>query len=423
MELRKATRSQAKLRIGVSGPAGSGKTYSSLLIARGLTDSWDKVALIDTENGSGDLYSHLGDYNVITLNAPFPPEKFIEAVKACEEAGMEAIVLDSATHEWDGPGGCLEIYEKLGGKFQDWSKVTPRHRSFLDSLLKSPCHIIATTRKKQDWSMEKDGNGKTTVSKMGLKDVQRDGFEYELTLSFDVTITHLAKASKDRTGLFMDKPEFTISEETGITLKKWAESGKEDPQIIKRAIMAQLGRLNIPDSKDGALVKSCIFNNTGLDVTVPENLKPILEKLKTLDRLKEDRPSDDMPDMGGSAPAEPSPVAPTSPDSASGATETNDKPEEEETVVEPIPGADPSPAELLAAATATPWAKPTPEEMTVLRDLAAEVDFAPIGDEAAFREYLLAEHGVKIDNLENLTISKVRDVVRALLTKGKPAVA
>lgn len=66
MILRKAHRNQAKIKLAIQGPSGSGKTYSSLLIASGMTD-WSKIAVIDTENHSADLYSHLGGYNVITL--------------------------------------------------------------------------------------------------------------------------------------------------------------------------------------------------------------------------------------------------------------------------------------------------------------------------------------------------------------------
>jgi hypothetical protein len=226
--LRKAERKMAKLRIGVSAPSGGGKTMASLLIAHGLVGDWKKIVLIDTENGSGELYSHLGEYNVITLEAPFTPEVYIEAIEAAEKAGMEAIIIDSATHEWDGKGGCLEIMESLGGRYQDWSKVTPRHRKFIDAILSSPAHVITTTRRKQDYAMDKEQSGKMTVTKVGMKEVQREGFEYELTIAFDIDIRHNAKASKDRTGLFMDKPEFVITEETGKTLKDWANSGKDE---------------------------------------------------------------------------------------------------------------------------------------------------------------------------------------------------
>jgi len=109
MQLRKATRKKAKIRLGLSAVSGGGKTYSSILIAKGLCADLGKVAIIDTENGSADLYAHLGDFNVVTLTAPFTPERYIEAIKSCEKAGMEVIIVDSISHEWDSKGGCLDI--------------------------------------------------------------------------------------------------------------------------------------------------------------------------------------------------------------------------------------------------------------------------------------------------------------------------
>ncbi len=89
MVLRKTNRSQAKIRLALQGPSGSGKTYSSLLIAYGLCNDWNKIAVIDTENKSADLYAHLGGYNVITLIAPFSPERYIEAIAICEQEGIQ----------------------------------------------------------------------------------------------------------------------------------------------------------------------------------------------------------------------------------------------------------------------------------------------------------------------------------------------
>lgn len=226
MRLRKATRKAAKLRIGVSAASGFGKTYSALLLAYGICGNWEKIALIDTENGSGDLYSHLGEYNVVSLEAPYSPERYIEAIKMCEEAGMEAIIVDSITHEWEGKGGCLEIQSKLGGRYQDWAKVTPRHQRFVDSILESKCHVITTVRRKQDYDMIQQGN-RTQVKKVGTREVTREGFEYELTVNFEIiNDKHLTVASKDRTGLFDGKPEFIISEETGRILRDWANEGE-----------------------------------------------------------------------------------------------------------------------------------------------------------------------------------------------------
>ncbi len=119
---------------------------------------------------------------------------------------MEVIIIDSITQEWEGKGGCLEIQESLGGKYQDWAKVTPRHRAFIEAILQSTCHLISTVRRKQDYDMVKDGNGKTKVEKLGLKEVTREGFEYELTFNLELDIRHNATASKDRTGFLWASP-------------------------------------------------------------------------------------------------------------------------------------------------------------------------------------------------------------------------
>ena len=227
MRLRKATRQKAKIRLGLSAVSGGGKTYSALLIGKGIAGSWDKVAIIDSENYSADLYAHLGDYNVLPLSAPFTPEKYIEAIRECEKAGMEVIIVDSITHEWDGKGGCLEIVESLGGKYQDWAKVTPRHQAFIEAITQSPCHIITTVRRKQDYEMIKDGNGKVKVEKGGLREITREGFEYELTINLELDMRHNATASKDRTGLFTGKPAFVPNEKTGELIRTWCEQGEE----------------------------------------------------------------------------------------------------------------------------------------------------------------------------------------------------
>jgi len=232
MQLRKATRKKAKIRLGLSAVSGGGKTYSAILIAKGLCGDLSKVAIIDTENGSADLYAHLGDYNVLSLAPPFSPERYIEAIRSCEKEGMEVIIIDSISQEWDGKGGCLEIVESLGGKYQDWAKVTPRHQAFLESILHSPSHIITTVRRKQDYEMIKDGN-KVKIEKAGLREITREGFEYELTINLEMDIQHNASASKDRTNLFMGKPSFVPTEETGRLIASWCEQGEEDFTVLR----------------------------------------------------------------------------------------------------------------------------------------------------------------------------------------------
>jgi hypothetical protein len=226
MQLRPSERRQVKLRLGISGASGFGKTYSALLLAYGMTQDWNKIAVIDTENSSASLYSDLGSFNVLDLSPPYSPERYIEAISVCERAKIAVVIIDSITHEWNGSGGCLEIHEKLGGRFQDWAQVSPRHQAFIDKILQSDCHIITTTRRKIEYDIDRDSSGKLKVQKLGTKEITKEGFEYELTINFElINENHLVRASKDRTGLFMNKPEFIINSATGKKILEWCNSG------------------------------------------------------------------------------------------------------------------------------------------------------------------------------------------------------
>ncbi|WP_338734027.1 AAA family ATPase [Mangrovimonas cancribranchiae] len=237
MELKKSQRERVKLRIGISGASGFGKTHSALLLAYGMTNDWSKIALIDSENSSGSLYSHLGNYNTLDLSAPFSPERYIKAIKVCEDAGMEVIIIDSVSPEWSGTGGCLQIHEQLGGRFQDWMPVKKRHQAFIDSILQSKCHIITTTRRKIDYSLDIGSNGKSKVVKHGTKEITADGYEYELTLNFElINDNHLVRASKDRTGLYMNKSEFVITSKIGRQLLDWCNQGSISQNEVESRI-------------------------------------------------------------------------------------------------------------------------------------------------------------------------------------------
>src|SRR5690554_4165693 len=228
MKLRQSERRKAKIKMALQGASGTGKTMSSLLLAQGLTNgNFSKVAIIDTENGSADLYAHLGNYNVLSLQPPYTPENYIKAIEVCEQAGMEVIIIDSISHAWD---ELLDFHSKLAGNsFTNWAKVTPRQKAFTDKILQCNAHVIATMRTKQDYVLNQK-DGKYIPEKVGLKAVQKDGLDYEFTLVFDVDIKHFAVSSKDRTGLFMSKPEFIINSGTGKKILDWCNSGSEIPK-------------------------------------------------------------------------------------------------------------------------------------------------------------------------------------------------
>ncbi|MCD9584775.1 AAA family ATPase [Tenacibaculum maritimum] len=219
MKLRQSHRKQAKIKMALQGSAGAGKTMSALLLAKGLTNNkLQKVAIIDTENGSADLYSHIGNYNVLTLQQPFSPEQYIKAIDICLSGGMEVIIIDSISHCWD---FLLDYHSKLGGNsFTNWNKITPRQKAFVDKILQSPVHVIATMRTKQNYILDyKDG--KFIPKKMGVKAIQRAGIEYEFTTVFSINSKHFSDVIKDRTELFSGKPEFIINSATGKRILDW----------------------------------------------------------------------------------------------------------------------------------------------------------------------------------------------------------
>ncbi|WP_276133512.1 AAA family ATPase [Polluticoccus soli] len=222
MLLETAKRRRAKIRMSLQGPSGSGKTHSSLLLAFGLCGDWNKIAVVDTEHHSAELYSDLGPYKVLNLAAPFTPERYMDAITICEQGGMEVVILDSITHEWE---YLLDYHSSLpGNSFTNWNKITPRHNALVQRILHSSSHVIATVRTKQDYVLT-EKNGKQVPEKVGLKSVQRDGLEYEFTLVFDLDIKNNATASKDRTGLFHGKPEQKITIDTGREILNWCKSG------------------------------------------------------------------------------------------------------------------------------------------------------------------------------------------------------
>lgn len=232
MQIRKAERKKAKLRLGISAPSGAGKTYSALLMGFGITGDWEKVGMIDTENRSGDLYAHLGEFSKIDLDKPYTPEKYIKAIKAFEDAGFGVIIVDSLSHAWAGTGGILDIQaavaaaSRSGNSYTAWREVTPQHNALVDAILESKCHIICTMRAKTEYVQEKDDKGKTHINKVGLAPIQRDGMEYEFTVMLDLSQQHIATASKDRTSLF-DGKYIKLGIETGNELLEWLETGAE----------------------------------------------------------------------------------------------------------------------------------------------------------------------------------------------------
>ena len=162
LNIRPSTRKQAKIKLALQGCAGSGKTYSALLLAYGMTSDWSKIAVIDSENGSADLYAHLGTYNVVSLGGDYSPENYIEAITLCENAGMEVIIVDSISQCWD---YLLDFHAGLqGNSFANWARLHPgrmplcRKSSNLPCISSVPCapsRIMSSMKRTARWSRKK----------------------------------------------------------------------------------------------------------------------------------------------------------------------------------------------------------------------------------------------------------------------------
>jgi nucleoside-triphosphatase THEP1 len=225
---KRATKAAAKLRLGLIGPAGSGKTMTALRIAAGLGG---RVAVIDTERGSASLYAgERGlDFDVIELDT-YGVERFIDAIKAAADGGYATLVIDSLSHAWSGKDGILELVDRKskasqsGNNFGAWRDATPRHNSLVDAILGAPLHVICTLRSKVEYVVENVG-GRNQVRKVGLQPVQRDGLEYEFTVVGDVTQDHDLVVTKTRAAFLKDAVIREAGEDLGRQLATWLSDG------------------------------------------------------------------------------------------------------------------------------------------------------------------------------------------------------
>lgn len=235
MSFKKAELFLTNPTIALTGPTGSGKTFSALKLATGISKAMgQRFAVIDTENGSASLYSKIFDFDTLNLTPPFTTEKYIQAINDAEKGGYCALVVDSITHAWAGEGGLLEQKAQLDARpgsnhWTNWGPIKAKDQKFRNAYLHSSIpFFIATMRSKMEYA-QTENNGKKKVEKQGMAPVQSDGIEYEFSVVLDVAMNHEAEVSKDRTHLFDKTPIFKISEETGELFVQWRSGGKEKP--------------------------------------------------------------------------------------------------------------------------------------------------------------------------------------------------
>jgi len=243
-EIVRARRSQARLRLGLAAPSGGGKTWSALLVAKGLVEALQaagaagggldgKIGVIDTERSSAQLYSHLVPFDTIDLAPPYTVDRYLGALRQFERAGYLVVIVDQVTHAWSGAGGILELVDQAarkmsGNTFSGWQDGTPEYQRFVDGLLSSSCHLICTMRQKTRWDLvetqNRAGRMVKTPTRIGMAPEQRAGFEYELTTLLGLSVSgNVATNLKDRSGLFGDigAEVGRLDESVGARLAGW----------------------------------------------------------------------------------------------------------------------------------------------------------------------------------------------------------
>ena len=242
--IKRAERTQVRLRIALQGSSGGGKTATSLLLAKGMVAELERrgvlpdlpchIGLLDTERDSAKLYSHLVPFDTIVLQPPYSPDRYLKALRALERAGYSVIIVDQITHEWYGEGGILQMVResKEFNDFAKWNGPSQAHEQFIDTLLKSPAHLIVTMRSKTAWVLEdevgRDGKTRKKPKRIGMQAKQREGTEYEFTTLLDLEVgTNAASCLKDRTELFqIGESVGRMSPDWGRKLIEWVYSAK-----------------------------------------------------------------------------------------------------------------------------------------------------------------------------------------------------
>lgn len=284
MALKRAVRAKMKVPIMLMGASGSGKTVSSLLIAKGIVwemfpdlsddEKWEKIAVIDTEHSRSTLYAgmtineqEIGSFLHYDLEAPFTTQRYKDAFMECKSAGCEVIIIDSITHAWSGEGGVLDKVNALGGKFSDWNKVKPDENTLLSMFLDTDVHVIACVRSKQGYELTTLDTGKLQIEKVGLKAEQKDSLEYEFAITFQLYQNHTAEAMKDNSNSFDGR--FVITEKTGKQIYEWAEEGIDIKALERKKkadTISQIKQLADLSENHQKLLEDIRFKMNGIEL-------------------------------------------------------------------------------------------------------------------------------------------------------------
>lgn len=275
LQIRPVKREAAKLVIGIAGQSGEGKTYSALLLAIGLAGGDPKkVGLLDTENRRGSLYSDIFStpFMIGDLVPPFTPGRYIQAMREFAEAGIEALVIDSTSHEWEGEGGCEEIANNPSKRIPDWLAAKRDHKRFMNAMLFLPCHVVACFRAREKTDFR---NPKAPVS-LGIQPITEKNVLFEMTASMLVTNRgyHRSEIKIPKclhSILGTGEIDGYLSEQHGSQLRDWV--GGRDPVENAKNVL-RLAASSGTEALRAAFV--------GLDVKIKAVLNTFKDTLKDL---------------------------------------------------------------------------------------------------------------------------------------------
>lgn len=232
IQIRKAQREGARLVIGIAGVSGSGKTYTALELALGLANGDpEKVGFIDTENKRGSLYADkFPGFLIGDLYAPFSPDRYVEAILEFQAAGVEVLVIDSASHEWEGVGGCEEI--AAGGRGPDgWKIAKAKHKKFMNTLLQCNMHVIMCFRARE----KVDFSDSRNPVRLGLQPITEKNVMFEMTASLMMwdqgRAQSVIKCPADLAPI-LGREKGYITREDGAALRSWVDGAKQlNPEV------------------------------------------------------------------------------------------------------------------------------------------------------------------------------------------------
>lgn len=242
-------REGARLVIGLAGVSGGGKTRTAIELAWGLAKGdASKIGFLDAENRRGRLYDNclvgkdgtVHKFKHADLYAPFSPSRYSMAIKEFQEFGTEVLIIDSASHEWEGEGGCEDIADD-GSKVANWKKAKREHKRFMNTLLTCDMHVIVCLRAREKTSFKNPSKPES----LGIQPICEKSFLFEMTASLMIGEQGRARdviKCPEELMPFLGHREEYLGAKDGMRIRQWVDGGAKLDPAIERARNTILSR-------------------------------------------------------------------------------------------------------------------------------------------------------------------------------------